>query len=239
MLFQKIDTTSHETIIIPNEEYIFCTKKIVSWADEMDWEEDKQLNDNNNNNIFDQKEDDDEKNNKEEELTKIIVEYMKDKHINPFEGSVPVERIQNIVRSLHPETYNIVVQQKYHGKWRHYVEANANVFVLLQDINDKQKIRIRLHSNDNWETGDIKEKQNQKNIEDHIIKHLYKFIEKNGNNVCQMDEFYQYYYSTIKKNQDNFIFRKLPLRGDIVRFIKKHNHLFQYDNKKWIITSKN
>jgi len=249
MALIKINVDNHNDIDYFDGIFSFCSTYIGSWADEMDLIEEydkiKNIKQENiiikkktyKNNIIDQK-----NYREEEKMTSIVIKCMKNDAINPFQGSIPTERIQNFIHSYYPELYNKVIKKKYNHKWINYLEAHKDVFHLFYVDNDNNnKQRIRLRSNVYWELGDKKEMENKNKMEEFFVKTLTTFLKEKTEHKCKVDEFYQYYLLILKKNQDKFIyFRKLPARGDIVRFIKKkYKHLFQYNNKEWEITLTN
>ena len=61
---------------------------------------------------------------------------------------MPVERIQNVVRSKHADLYNTVVGTR-HNSWRRYVERHLDAFHLFSVEDGKWRMRLVQH--ENWE----------------------------------------------------------------------------------------
>jgi hypothetical protein len=79
----------------------------------------------------------------EQRATQIIAGYLLDASINPYQGSVPVERIQNLFRSRNPELYDQVVGSK-HSAWKRYIERNAAREAVPSDRKPSQKFQSSL-----------------------------------------------------------------------------------------------
>lgn len=133
-----------------------CFSMIVgSWADEVENEEEKENNIYRSNRYqkrtikkYERKHINEKCNDiilqKEEELTRVVIGYMEEDYINPLRGSVPLERIQNIIHSFYLELYDIVIKNKYKGKWRDYIKAHQDVFHLFCIYqNNNKKLRMR------------------------------------------------------------------------------------------------
>jgi len=168
------------------------------------------------------------------ELTDTTVLYLKDESINPYRGSVPVERIQNVVRSKHADLYNTVVGTR-HNSWRRYVERHPDVFHLFSVEDGKWRMRLVQH--EDWEEGDRQEQAERQSKERHLIGCLSLYLERQQNMSCKVDEFMAA-YPTLPQNQffrsqfgDEDCLHPLPARGDLVRFVRRHSSHFIYDSE--------
>eukprot|EP00668_Euglena_longa_P006864 GGOE01008201.1.p1 GENE.GGOE01008201.1~~GGOE01008201.1.p1 ORF type:complete len:897 (-),score=110.54 GGOE01008201.1:631-3066(-) len=164
----------------------------------------------------------------EMQLTETTIIYLEDETINPFRGSVPVERIQNVVRSKHADLYNTVVGTR-HNSWRRYVERHPDVFHLFSVEDGKWRMRLVQH--ENWEEGDRLEQVERQSKEQHLISCLSLFLERRQGMNCKVDEFMEA-YPTLPPNQgllDIESTHPLPARGDLVRFVRRHSCFFVYD----------
>eukprot|EP00667_Euglena_gracilis_P002686 EG_transcript_2691 len=164
----------------------------------------------------------------EAQLTETTILYLQDETINPFRGSVPVERIQNVVRSKHADLYNTVVGTR-HNSWRRYVERHPDVFHLFSVEDGKWRMRLVQH--ENWEEGDRQEQVERQSKEQHLITCLSLFLERRQGMSCKVDEFMES-YPTLPPNlgvHDLESVHPLPARGDLVRFVRRHACYFMYD----------
>jgi len=157
--------------------------------------------------------------------------FLKDESINPYRGSVPVERIQNVVRSKHTDLYNIVVGSR-HNSWRRYVERHPDVFHLFAVEDGKWRMRLIQHAD--WEEGDRKEQADRQSKEEHLVACLFLFLQRLGGRGCKVDEFMDAYptlppnLALIQAGKEDQIY-PLPARGDLVRFVRRHPDNFFYD----------
>ena len=80
----------------------------------------------------------------EQELIHITVGILTDPLLNPYQGSIPVERTQNICRSKYPLLYDLVVGSR-HNSWRRFLERHSDVFGVLSVDDGKWRMRWLEH----------------------------------------------------------------------------------------------
>lgn len=161
----------------------------------------------------------------EEKLTTLTQTYLDSKDVNPYKGSVPMERIQNAMRSKHPDLYHTVVGT-WHNSWRRYIERHADVFHLFSIEDGKWRVRLLIHTN--FAEGDLKEQQDRDGKENHLIKCLVNFLQPSASKSCKVDDFMAA-YPTLLENSQSEAPVDLPARGDLVRFVRRHSAFFGYD----------
>jgi len=170
----------------------------------------------------------------ETQLKDITVGYLMDKEINRFHGSVPVEKIQNILRCQHRDLYDKVVGSK-HRSWNKFVEKHQDTFELFS-IEDG-KWRMRLTSHTNFRLGDRKEKEARETEDLHFLKALTQYLHSLPDRACKVDDFIAA-YPDLPCNRllpDHTLEHPLPKRGDFVRFVKRHSKNFAYDPSMYVI----
>jgi len=170
----------------------------------------------------------------EKQATDIIAGFLSDPAINPYMGSVPLERIQNIFRCRHSELYDQVVGTK-HSAWKKYVQRNAEVFA--QFSVEEGKWRMRLQSHTDWEKGDLKEEKAKTAWENHLTETLTRYLESLPVRSSSLDSFKDAYPQLVEQQLQAGMDVKhytLPHRGDLVRFIRRSD-VFSYDQSSYLI----
>ena len=74
---------------------------------------------------------------------KLIVSFMNDTNINPYLGSVPSERIQNIFRNRHGRLYEVVVRSR-NSTWPKYIQKHSDVLHQFF-VDGKWRMRLLTH----------------------------------------------------------------------------------------------
>ena len=170
----------------------------------------------------------------EAKAKQIIVDYLSDPNINPYRASVPVEKIQNILRGRHSELYEQAVGSK-HSAWRRYIDRNSDAFV--QFSVEEGKWRMRLLSHIDWEAGDKQEEAAREAWENHLTQTLSKYLESLPERLSTLDAFMSRYPSMPQYKDDKKRVYPLPHRGDLVRFIRQCSK-FTYDQSSFLICFK-
>jgi hypothetical protein len=172
---------------------------------------------------------------KEQQLTELVIQHMQSPALNPHQGSVSVEKIQNIALSKHDPLYSDVVGRK-HNSWKEFVERHANIFELINAPDGKLRMRLLEHTD--WEDGDLREQHDRETKEQHYVDCLTAFLQSRPSKQCTVDEFIEEYPS-LPQNQiiqsfsmgdsDTPAFPALSKknRGDLVRLIQRHRE-FRY-----------
>eukprot|EP00667_Euglena_gracilis_P011264 EG_transcript_11497 len=170
----------------------------------------------------------------EQDLKDITIAYLLDRDINRYQGSVPVEKIQNILRCQHRDLYDKVVGSK-HRSWNKFVEKHQDAFELFS-IEDG-KWRMRLTSQTDYKQGDQQEKQARETEDAHFLKALTQYLLSLPERSCRVDDFIAA-YPDLPCNRllpNGSLEHPLPKRGDFVRFVKRHNKQFAYDQSQFMI----
>lgn len=170
----------------------------------------------------------------EDDLKSITIGYLMDPEINRYKGSVPVEKIQNILRCQHRDLYDKVVGSK-HRSWNKFVEKHQETFELFS-IEDG-KWRMRLTSHTDYKLGDQREKQARETEDAHFLKALTQYLLSLPERACKVDDFIAA-YADLPCNKvlpDGTLEHPLPKRGDFVRFVKRHAKNFAYDQSIFLI----
>lgn len=164
--------------------------------------------------------------------TEVIAKYLNDSAINPYKGSVPVERIQNIFRGRHAELYDAVVGSK-HSAWKRYIERNSDIFAYFSV--EEGKWRMRLLDHVDWQKGDQEEEAARDAWESHLTKALTAYLNTVPGKTSTLDAFMSAYpaMSDAKRLLDGSHYT-LPHRGDLVRFIRRSSK-FTYEHSTFIM----
>eukprot|EP00667_Euglena_gracilis_P002328 EG_transcript_2328 len=174
----------------------------------------------------------------ETRLIEIVVGLLEDNAMNPYKGSVPVERIQNVVRSQHNQLYNLIVGSR-HNSWKRFLEFHPKVFHLF--CVDDGKWRMRLVKHGAWKEADLQEQEERQLKECHLIDCLTAFLRQQPTLSCRVDDF-RLAYPTLPRNQPREGVAEplypLPARGDLTRFVRRHPNHFVYDKDNFSIILK-
>ena len=173
----------------------------------------------------------------EDDLTESTIHFLEDSTINPYCGSVPVERIQNVVRTKVPDLYSKVVGTR-HGSWKKYVEKHEEVFQLFSVEEGKWRMRLLKHTD--YKIGDEREIAARVAWEKHFTQTLLSYLQSVPEQKCRVDDFMQKYpeLPCNQRKADGSLEFPLPPRGDLVRFVKRHPQYFGYDPTIFLISMK-
>lgn len=162
-------------------------------------------------------------------MTQLIVEFLLDTTINPYQGSVPVERIQNLFRSRYPGPYDEVVGNK-HSAWKRFIERHNDVFSIFPIEEGKWRMRLLCH--EDWKAGDQKEEAARDAWEHHFTAVLTSFLQEREDKASTLDAFMAAYpnlpENAIKGAETDAPEYPLPHRGDLVRFLRR-SAVFSFD----------
>jgi hypothetical protein len=171
-------------------------------------------------------------------LIEIVVGLLEDQTMNPYKGSVPVERIQNVVRSQYNHLYNLIVGSR-HNSWKRFLEYHPKVFHLF--CVDDGKWRMRLVRHCDWREADLQEQEERQSKEFHLISCLATYLRMQPNFSCRVDDF-RVAYPNLPQNQPREPGGNppypLPARGDLTRFVRRHPTHFIYDKDNFSIILK-
>ena len=85
-------------------------------------------------------------------LVRTVIDYFGD-----FQGSIPCERVQNIIKRDYPDLYNVVVMKRHGKRWHRFIDAHPEYFHLFGVYRDGQPEtcwRLRLTHSTDWERAD-------------------------------------------------------------------------------------
>ena len=195
-------------------------------------------------------------------LLNLAINYLRNPSINPYEGisvtvpalccircvttgSIPVEQLQNLIHWNHLQLYRSVIKAQHKG-WTDFLERHRHVLITF---GMKGQRRVRWAGHRNWVVADIHAHQQKEEMRIHIrnmlclflrqwqgeMKPRAPFFTRHGALVQTIDDFiYSYpHLPGNRVNADGQLMFPLPPRGDIVRFVRKHRHLFLYDDNTY------
>ena len=174
----------------------------------------------------------------EELLLRNTLFYLRSHMHNPFKGvfahgfvhspslatgSMPVERLQNLVSLNHPVLYAAVVGKRRRG-WLWFLERHTDVMVVF--LVDTSR-RVRWLGHPRWKAGDIQETAARNAMRQHIQAMLCRYLHQWQGETQTVDDFI-HAYKYLPGNACRLV--PLPPRGDLVRLIRQSSDLFLYDN---------
>ena len=154
----------------------------------------------------------------EQELKQHMLDLLTSMDRNPYQGSMPLERCQNILSSEQATLYNAVIG-KGKGKLRQFLDRHPEITLFCLD--DGKKWRVRLRSNEDYAEKDQQEAEATKAREAFLVDALCAFLrEPLQGGTCEVDAFIEHEKSVVAGQQK---YGKLPDRGDLVRLVLKHS----------------
>jgi hypothetical protein len=168
-------------------------------------------------------------------LIGLVVGLLEDANMNPYKGSVPVERIQNVIRAQHGPLYTLIVGSR-HNSWKRFLEFHPRTFHLF--CVDDGKWRMRLVRHCDWREADLQEQEERHTRDSHLIGCLATFLRTQPNGHCRVDDF-RNAYPSLPQNRTPDGGKEppypLPARGDLTRFVRRHPARFIYDKDNFSI----
>jgi hypothetical protein len=181
----------------------------------------------------------------EQILVKATKGVIEDPTFNPYQGSLPSQKVQVKVQQQYPNEYEQVIGLKRGmAGWKEFLTHHADMFTLFLDGG---RYRIRLTSNASWKVADYRAYQAHDNQERHYVQCLLEYLTALITNALpfsagtttpaassasvSVDEFIEAY-----ENGEAFAawreqYPRLPKRGDFVKLIRKHSEFFAFDDK--------
>ena len=149
-------------------------------------------------------------------------------------GSIPSERLQNILRHSHPHIYHCAVDPHIRRSWVRFLERYQYLFVLFET--DSGCWRVRWVGHHNWEEADRRSEEDQKKVRSHLRYMISLFLHQNWGECRTVDEFISV-YPHLPGNRGPNGEPKIPLpaRGDLVRFVRQNHDLFIYNSSSYQI----
>jgi hypothetical protein len=167
----------------------------------------------------------------ETKLKMEMIKLLNDPSRNPYGGSMPLEKIQNILSSdngPYTQLYNEAVG-KGKGKLSMFLSKHPEITVF--GLEGGKKWRVRLTDNKDYEKGDQKEKAAIEAKEKHLLRTLEQYLNEQKDRSCEVDNFIKAYPTLPEATgPDGKLKYELPNRGDLVRFVLKHT---KHPNEKF------
>lgn len=168
--------------------------------------------------------------NDEDVMVCILVDFLENDIINPFKGSIALEKLFNLARNRYPDIFK---QFGCRYRFRSFVELYPEIFTVFQI---EKRLRIRLTNNIHFAEGDKQEIFLKKQTNQHIMSCLIAYLESKPDKSCQVDDFMTDYANLPQNISPYGSPFPLPGRGDFVRFIrKKPNFIYQKDGYRIIL----
>jgi hypothetical protein len=178
---------------------------------------------------------------KQNRLVDAIHNFISHPETNRSGGPVPSERVQNCIKAHHKELYEAVVGGRYGNQWHKFLQQPVIAERIMLCQVDKNRWYIRLPQDGTWEDS-LKDRADEKSIkEDKLRQELANFLQRKSGLTCTPDEFLKHFKQlaendmTIREALGGDLEKNFPRRGQFVRFVKKNESLFSYDNAKFEI----
>ena len=159
-------------------------------------------------------------------LVNTIVHILQDDRVvNPFGGSVPVEKVQNVLVARHTSLFRRVVGGK-RGAWLAFLARHRTTFVVFVDVYRKLR-RVRLLWQAGWRMADEQEEFHRIGHEQYLVAALVHFLVMQPEGRQRTVDAFMHAYPELSFAHATLA--PLPRRGDLVRVIRKHHHLVRFD----------
>ena len=155
------------------------------------------------------------------EIINIIISIINNTKYNPFNGSIPIEKIIDVLRCNYYNLFHKEIELKY-VKIIDFFKYYFDYFVIVQYSSNENK-RIGLRSNIYWRYNDYIEKKTKKNKEIMIVNKVIEYLIACGP-------------STVDNLIENVEIIQNMRRGDFVRIIKQNLNEFNYNPDGYIIS---
>eukprot|EP00668_Euglena_longa_P007993 GGOE01009616.1.p2 GENE.GGOE01009616.1~~GGOE01009616.1.p2 ORF type:complete len:317 (-),score=42.28 GGOE01009616.1:675-1595(-) len=172
----------------------------------------------------------------EAQLVQCIIEYFGD-----CKGSLPSERVQNVIKKDFAELYEQVVVARFRKKWHKFLQHCSDTFHLFTrpaqpEPNQDYCWRIRLVNNSDWEEADVQEEELRAQRDKELLDKVHSILNSVPNKECPMIEVINELNKDVKGEEagkdDNEDFelhnrkgRKIRA-GDLKRLMRKCNSNF-------------
>eukprot|EP00667_Euglena_gracilis_P009498 EG_transcript_9655 len=122
----------------------------------------------------------------ETQLVQCIIDYFGD-----CKGSLPSERVQNVIKKDYAELYEQVVVARFRKKWHKFLQHCSDTFHLFtrpaQPLpNQDYCWRIRLVNNPNWEEADVQEEEFRAQRDRELLDKVHSILTSAPNKECLM-----------------------------------------------------
>ena len=154
-----------------------------------------------------------------------------DRWVNPYAGSLPVEKVQNTVLLRHPDLFRRVVGHKSRG-WLDFLNRHRTVFVVFLDPFRNLR-RVRVIDQRDWQVADEREEMERLATEQSIIGAVVNFVvmQPEGRR-CTLDAFIDAYPQLpfVRTSPLGEPTARMLRRGDLVRLIRRYSCVIRFDN---------
>lgn len=122
----------------------------------------------------------------EARLIQCIIEYFGD-----CKGSLPSERVQNVIKKDYPELYEQVVVARFRKKWHKFLQHCSDTFQLFTRPaqpapNQDYCWRIRLVNNADWEEADLQEEEFRAKRDQELLDKVHAILLNSPDTQCSM-----------------------------------------------------
>lgn len=173
-------------------------------------------------------------------LCYIVTELLQNRDVNPYLGTVAIEKIQNICKIRFPDLYAAVVGKSH---WKDWVERHHHFFVI--EYNQAKQMRLRLRKNDHWVWADALGDAERREYYIHLRACLMQFallLDKRSYSInmfigaypsrYRFDDADRYLCELFQEAclTQGIISHRFPLlkRGDLVKYIRRYCHSTVY-----------
>ena len=116
-----------------------------------------------------------------------------------------------------------------HRRWLDFLWRHSHIVVVFQWCS---RCRVRWVGHTNWVDGDARLASEQSSARGHVLYMLSLFLRQWQGEAKTVDDFIESYPylpgNCVERDRTPII--PLPRRGDLVRLIRQHGHLFLYNS---------
>lgn len=147
-------------------------------------------------------------------IVNLIIELIRNKYVNPHQGSIPIEKITSILNDKYNNLFTLEIKPKY-KKFTRFIQEYPQHFILLENN------KIALVDNIHYEYADKIYESDKERFDQYLKNEIISYLIKY--NICNPDDIMSNINVQIK-------------RGDLVRFIRRHSNIFTFDNKTFMVS---
>jgi hypothetical protein len=156
----------------------------------------------------------------EDFLTKKIIEFLEDREVNPYLGSLPSERVVNYARTKLTDQYLRVVGNSP-GDWEQFVDRHQDKLTIFSADRNNKRIRLVKHSG--YEIADDLMKSFRSEKEARVMACLACVLPYRHSS-CSLNDFLDRCTDpTLGVHMEK---KEMPPCGDLKRLILKHSKTF-------------
>ena len=147
-------------------------------------------------------------------IVNLIIDLIRDKYVNPYQGSVCIEKITSILNDKYNNLFTLEIKPKYKNFTR-FIQEYPQYFILLENN------KIALVDNIHYEYADKIHESDKKRLDHYLKNEIVSYLTKY--NTCNPNDLMSNINVEIK-------------RGDLVRFIKRHPTIFTFNNNTFMVS---